>query len=71
VSTTIEPTIKLNVGIEVGYIANSTREYVADTGIPRSHWDAMTQDERDEICEQYAQGEIDDTVSAWASPVED
>lgn len=70
-STTTEPTVKLNVGIQVGYIANSTREYEVDTKIPRSEWDAMTEDERDKICEEYAQGEIDDTVSAWANPVED
>jgi hypothetical protein len=31
----------------------------------------MTEEERDKICNEYAQGEIDDTVSAWATPVED
>jgi hypothetical protein len=64
-------TVKLNVGIEVGYIANSTRECIVDTKIPRSKWDAMPQEERDKICEEYAQGEIDDNISAWANPVED
>jgi hypothetical protein len=65
-----EPTIKLNVGIQVGYIPNSTREYEIDTEIPRSEWDAMTQEERDKVCEDYAQSEIDDIVSAWANPVD-
>lgn len=66
-----EPTVKLNVGMQVSYIAGSTQECEVDTEIPRSKWDAMTQDERDKICEEYAQGEIDDHVSAWANPVED
>lgn len=66
-----EETVKLRVGIEVGYIANSSREYVIDTEIPRSKWDAMTQEERDKVCEEYAQGEIDDTVSAWAEVTDD
>jgi hypothetical protein len=70
-STTNEPTVKLNVGMQVGYIANSTREYVVDTGITRSEWDAMPEDERNQIRDDYAQGAIDETVSAWAELVED
>lgn len=70
-SVATEPTVKLNVGIQVGYIANSTRESEIDTEIPQSEWNAMTQEERDKICEEYAEAEIDDTVSAWAIPVED
>lgn len=66
-----ESTVKLNVGMQVGYIANSTRECEVDTGIPRSEWDAMTQEKRDEICNEYAQGEVDDAVSAWAEPIDD
>lgn len=66
-----EETVKLNVGIQVGYIANSTSEYEVDTKIPRSEWDAMTEEEQDKICEEYAHGRIDDTVSAWAEPVDD
>jgi hypothetical protein len=66
-----EPTVKLNVGMQVGYIANSTREVEVDTEIPRSKWDAMTQEERDKICEEFCDGEIGEQVSAWAEPIED
>ena len=70
-SVTTEPTVKLNVGMQVGYIANSTREYEIDTEIPRSKWDAMSEEERESVLNEYAQAEIDDTVSAWANPIED
>jgi hypothetical protein len=66
-----EKTVKLNVGMQVGYIANSTREDVIDTKIPRSEWEAMTPEEQNKVCEEYAQGAIDDTVSAWAEPIDD
>lgn len=66
-----EPTVELNVGMQINYIANSTREYVIDTRIPRSEWNAMTQEERDKVCEECAQDEIDNQVTAWAVPVED
>ncbi|MCO6011554.1 hypothetical protein NE236_42045 [Actinoallomurus purpureus] len=70
-SAATEPTVKLNVGLQVGYIANSTREYEIDTEIPRSEWDAMSEEEREKVLDEYAQGAIDDTVSAWANPIED
>jgi hypothetical protein len=66
-----EETVKLNVGMQVGYIANSTRECEVDTGISLSEWKAMSDEAREKVCEEYAQAEIDDTVSAWAVPVED
>lgn len=57
--------IKIRVGMEVGYIAGSTREDVIE-GPPRTEWEAMTDAEREQYLEDIAREEVANTVSAWA-----
>lgn len=64
-------TVKLRVGMEVNYIAGSTQEDVVDTGITRSEWNAMTEEQRDKIREDYAEIEVSNHVDAWAIVVDD
>lgn len=62
-------TVKIKVGIAVNYIANSDRDYVVE--YDRAKWDAMSEAEREALLEEFAQGEIDDHVEAYACLAED
>ena len=61
-----EQTVKVSVGIQVNYIANSSRTCVVDTGIPWPEWDEMTEAQREEVLDGCAQVEVENSVSAWA-----
>lgn len=60
-------TVKLEVGMAVSYIADSTNESLIDTGISRAEWDAMSEKERKEILNDYAAAEIEKHVDVWVS----
>jgi hypothetical protein len=50
----------------VNYIANSKTECVVDSGISRAEWDAMSEEERQEVLAEFAEGEIENHVETWA-----
>lgn len=58
--------IQIRVGMSVNYIANSKSECVVDSGISRADWAAMSDEDRQEILSEFAEGEIENHVEAWA-----
>lgn len=58
--------VQLRVGMSVNYIANSQTECVMDSGISRADWNAMSEEERQEVLSEFAEGEIANHVEAWA-----
>lgn len=58
--------VHLRVGMAVNYIANSKTECVVDSGISRAEWDAMSEEERQEVLAEFAEGEIENHVETWA-----
>lgn len=69
--STTEPTIKIELGMSVGYIANSTREETFDTEIPVSEWEAMTEEEREERLQTELDVFVGNNLDAWANVVEE
>lgn len=58
--------VKIRVGMEVNYIAGSTQESVVETEFTRAEWDAMSEEEREKILEDWAETEVSNHVNAWA-----
>lgn len=64
-------TVKLKIGMQVNYNANSDYEDEVDTGIPWSKWNTMTEKERDEVGQGFTETLIANQVNTWAIPIED
>lgn len=64
-------TVKIRVGMGVHYIAGSNQENVVDSGIPRAEWDAMPEEDRQQILDGLMDTEIANNVDVWAHPAED
>lgn len=62
--TSDEP-IRIRVGMAVSYIAGSTREGIEE-GPPRSEWDAMTEEERENYLSDLSQVMVSNHLDAWA-----
>ena len=58
--------VQIRVGMSVNYISASKTEVVVDSGISRADWDAMSEEARQEVLSEFAEGEIENHVEAWA-----
>jgi hypothetical protein len=56
--------VRIKTGMQVSYIANSTREDVVE--IPRAEWDAMTPEQQQETLDSIAEGFVADYLGSWA-----
>ncbi|MEV0236899.1 hypothetical protein [Nonomuraea sp. NPDC050786] len=63
-------TVKLRIWSEVANTRDSFDEEVVDTGISRTDWDAMPEDEKREVGEEWFDGHIENRISGGWEPVE-
>lgn len=61
--------VRIKVGMEVNYIASSTRE--DEIEIPRAEWEAMTEEEREQQLMREAEVMVSNHLDSWAYVVED
>ena len=60
--------IRIKAGVECIFtIAKSESVYEVD----RAEWEAMTDEDREQALDEYAQGELENSVSAYAYVLED
>ncbi len=61
-------TIRIKAGVECNFTTASTESVYE---VSRAEWEAMTPEEREQALEEYAQGELENSVSAYAYVIED
>lgn len=61
--------IRIEVGSADSKSAGSSQSYVVE--FSRAKWDAMTGEQREDLLEEFRQGEIDDRFSAWATVLDE
>jgi UV DNA damage repair endonuclease len=61
-------TIRIKAGVECSFtIAKTESVYEVD----RAEWEAMSEDEREKTLDDYAQGELENSVNAFAYVLDD
>ncbi|MEO3856171.1 hypothetical protein [Acrocarpospora sp. B8E8] len=60
-----EETVKVKIGMSVGYINNSTTEEEVDTGKTSAEWDALTDEEKDDFMQPTIDDFIGNNLDSW------
>jgi len=59
-----EDMVRIKTGVSLSFVSGTAREDVIE--IPRSEWDAMTPEQREQRLESIAKEMLDNEVNAWA-----
>ena len=61
-------TIRIKAGVECSFTTASTESVYE---VDRAEWEAMTDEQREQALNEYAEGELSNSVNAYAYVMED